>query len=92
TDATTDATRLCRTDPDALAVRAEQLYTDLLHRADHGGNLPDDHAAELLAALAASPAVRDHIAALAVRDAATDRAPAATAALTGLAAMPRSQS
>ena len=85
TDATADATRLCRTDPGALAARAEQLYTDLLHRADHGGNLPDDHAADLLAALAASPTVRDHIAALAVRDAATDRAPAATAALTGLA-------
>jgi len=39
---------------------------------------------DLLAALNASPPVRDHIAALAVRDAATDRAPAATADLTRL--------
>jgi hypothetical protein len=30
--------------------------------------MPDDHAADLLAALAASLTVRDHIAALAVRD------------------------
>jgi hypothetical protein len=73
--------------PTPSPARAEQLYTDLLLRAEHGGTLPHDHAADLLAALAAALAasltVRDHIAALAVRDAATDRAPAATAALTG---------
>ena len=79
TDATTTATRQCRTDPHALITRAEQLYTDLLHRAQHGRTLPDDHAADLLAALAASPAARDHITTLAVRDAATDQAPTATA-------------
>jgi len=41
TDAIADTTRLCRTDPDALAARAEQLYTDLLHRADRAAGLPD---------------------------------------------------
>ena len=61
TDATADATRLCRTDPDALTARAEQLCTDLLQRAEHGGTLPDDHAADLVAALAASPTVRDRV-------------------------------
>jgi len=39
TDAIADATRLRRTDPGAGAARAEQLYTDLLQRADHGGAL-----------------------------------------------------
>ncbi|HZM55967.1 MAG TPA: hypothetical protein VFC03_13175, partial [Acidimicrobiales bacterium] len=41
----TDAAALCRTDSDALTTRAEQLYTDLVHRAAHGDTLPDDHAA-----------------------------------------------
>ena len=85
TDALTDATRTHRTDPAALTTRAEQLYHHAITLAEHGHTLPDDHTADLTAALTTSLAARDHITTLAIRAATTDQAAATINALTQLA-------
>ena len=74
TDALTDANRTLRTDPAALTTRAEQLYHHAITLAEHGHTLPDDHTADLTAALTTSLVTRDHITTLAIRAATTDQA------------------
>ena len=80
-----DATaQMRRCSPTELRQAVAALYRELLTAADRGAGLPQDRAADLLAALTVSPQARDQATLLAIRDAAGDRASSTVAGLTRL--------
>lgn len=73
-----------RCPPADLEQTVTTLYRDMLAAAERGAALPEDRAADLLAAITVSPQARDRLTVLALRDAAGNRAASVVAGLTRL--------